>query len=59
MTNTQKANLLRKAMELLEDADVLVQQALGDSDVCYETHTRIQDIVDDLRYDVQELDNAL
>ena len=58
MQNTQKANLLRKAIDLLEDADVLVQQALGDSDVCYETHTRIQDLVDDLRYDVQEFDNA-
>ena len=58
MTNAQKANLLRKAMELLEDADVLVQQALGDSDVCYETHTRIQDLVDDLRCDVQEFEGA-
>lgn len=58
MTNKQKADLLRKAMELLEDADVLVQQALGDSDVCYETHTRIQDLVDDLRYDVQEFEGA-
>jgi tRNA U54 and U55 pseudouridine synthase Pus10 len=58
MKNAQKADLLRKAMELLEDADVLVQQALGACDVCEETHNRIQDLVDDLRYDVQEFDNA-
>lgn len=58
MKNAQKADLLRKAMELLEDADVLVQQALGACDVCEETHNRIQGIVDDLRYDVQEFDNV-
>lgn len=58
MKNAQKADLLRKAMELLEDADVLVQQALGACDVCEETHNRIQDLIDDLRYDVQEFDNA-
>lgn len=56
MKNAQKADLLRKAMELLEDADVLVQQALGACDVCEETHNRIQGIVDDLMYDVQELE---
>ena len=59
LTNKDKAQLLRDAMELLQDADVLVQQALGDSDVCFETHTRIQDLVDDLMYDVQEFEGTL
>ncbi len=58
LTNKDKAQLLRDAMELLQDADALIQQALGACDVCYETHTRIEDIVEDLRCDVMEFENA-
>ena len=58
LTDKDKAQLLRDAMELLMDADALVQQALGDTDVCYDTHNRIEDIVEDLRSDVMELDSA-
>jgi hypothetical protein len=56
LTDKDKAQLLRDAMELLQDADALVQRALGATDVCYETHNRIEDIVEDLRVDVMELD---
>jgi len=56
LTAKQKAAKLREAMELLEDADALIQDALGDSDVCYETHCRIEDIVEDLRCDVMEFE---
>jgi hypothetical protein len=59
LTNKDKAQLLRDAMELLQDADALVQRALGACDVCEETHNRIQGIVDDLTYDVMELEDAL
>jgi hypothetical protein len=59
LTDKDKAQLLRDAMELLQDADALIQQALGACDVCEETHTRIQDLVDDLTYDVMELEGAL
>jgi hypothetical protein len=58
LTEKDKAQLLRDAMELLQDADALIQQALGATDVCYETHNRIEDIVEDLRCDVMELDCA-
>ena len=58
VTNKQKADKLREAIALLEDADACMQAALGDSDVCYETHCAIQNIVDDLEVDVQEFDNA-
>lgn len=58
LTDKDKAQLLRDAMELLQEADALVQQALGATDVCYETHNRIEDIVEDLRCDVMELDSA-
>ena len=59
MTNAQKAARLRMAIDALQNADAWVQQALGASDVCYETHNRIQDLVDDLTYDVMELEGAL
>ncbi len=54
MFNAKQNELLLQAVELLEQADVLVQKALGASDVCYETHNRIQDIVEDLLCDIQD-----
>ena len=56
LTDKDKAQLLRDAMELLQDADALVQRALGACDVCEDTHNRIEDIIEDLRCDVMELD---
>ena len=58
VTNKQKADKLREAIALLQDADACIQAALGATDVCYETHNRLEDIVEDLRCDVQEFDNA-
>ena len=57
MTPQRRSELLNRAVELLEQADALVQEALGDSDVCYETHTQIQTVVDDLVTDIVEFDN--
>lgn len=59
LTDKDKAQLLRDAMELLQDADALIQRALGACDVCEDTHNRIEDIVEDLRCDVMELEGAL
>ena len=58
LTAKQKADKLREAIALLQDADACMQAALGDSDMCYDTHCAIQNIVDDLAVDVQEFDNA-
>ena len=58
VTAKQKADKLREAIALLQDADACMQAALGASDVCYETHNRIQDIIEDLEVDVEEFDNA-
>jgi tRNA U54 and U55 pseudouridine synthase Pus10 len=58
MTDKDKAQLLRDAMELLQDADALIQKALGACDVCEDTHNRIEDIVEDLRCDVMELEGV-
>ena len=59
MTDAQKAARLRMAIDALYDADALIQEALGDSDVRYETHNRIQDLVDDLTADVIEFEGKL
>jgi hypothetical protein len=54
MFNARQNKLLLEAVEALERADALIQQALGATDVCYETHNRIEDIVEDLLCDIQE-----
>jgi len=56
LTNKQKIEKLQEAIALLQDADNCMQAALGDSDVCYETHCAIQNIVDDLQEDVEDLE---
>ena len=58
MQNTQKAALLRRAIEQLEEADALVQEALGESDVCMETCMRIQDLIVDLEADIAEFEGT-
>lgn len=57
MTKQQQALKLREAIALLMDADALQQAAIGDSDVSYDNHNRIQDLIDDLTADVTLLDN--
>jgi hypothetical protein len=56
LTETQKAAKLREAIALLMDADALVQEALGDTDVCYDTHCGIEELIDELTADVMDLD---
>ena len=58
LTNKQKSALLNEAVDLLEQADALIQQALGACDVCEETHNRIQDIVADVIADIVEFDDG-
>ena len=57
MTKQQQALKLREAIALLMDADALQQAAIGESDVCYDNHNRIQDLINDLTADVTLLDN--
>jgi hypothetical protein len=56
LTAQQKADKLREAIALLQDVDALVQTALGDTDVCYDTHCQIEELIDELTVDVQEFD---
>ncbi len=55
LTIAQKINKLREAIALLQDADNLQQAALGDCDVCYDTHNNLQNIIDDLAEDIADL----
>ena len=57
LTAQQKILKLQEAIALLQDADALQQTGLADmdSDVCYETHTRIQSLIEDFEADIAEL----
>ena len=56
MAKIDKAELLRRAVEQLEEADALIQEALGECDVCMETCMRVQDLIIDLEADIAELE---
>ena len=58
LTNAQKSRLLNEAVDLMERADALIQRALGATDVCYETCTQLQNLIDDLVTDIAEFDSA-
>ena len=58
LTNAQKSRLLNEAVDLMEQADALIQRALGATDVCYETCTQLQNVIDDVITDIVEFDDA-
>jgi hypothetical protein len=53
LTNTEKAARLEMCVAMLQDVDAMQQAALGDSDVCYDNHNRIQDMIEDLEADIE------
>lgn len=48
MLNAKQNELLLKAVDLLNEADVLIQQALGASDECYELHNAIENCAEEV-----------
>ena len=48
MFNATQNKLLLEAVDLLYNADALIQQALGASDECYETHLSIECAAEDI-----------
>jgi hypothetical protein len=54
MLNAKQNELLLKAVDLLHEADLLVQQALGASDECYELHNAIENTAEDVLEYLQE-----
>jgi hypothetical protein len=58
LTNKEKADKLREAIALLMDVDALQQTGLAemDSDVCYELHNELEEIMDTLADAIEELE---
>lgn len=48
LTNAQRSVLLNKAVDLLHEADALLQQAMGAGDECYAIHNAIECAADDI-----------
>lgn len=52
LTPAEKAECLEMCVAMLHDVDAMQQSALGDSDVCYDNHNRIQDMISDFEADI-------
>ena len=59
MTVNAKIVKLNKVMDLLNQADVLLQKALGASDECYEMHNAIENVMDDVCDVIRTLDERV
>ena len=55
LSNKEKLERLEMCVAMLQDVDAMQQAALGASDVCYENHNRIQDLIEDFEADIEEL----
>lgn len=56
LTNKEKAERLQMCIALLHDVDAMQQAALGDSDVCYANHNKLQELIEDFETDVREFE---
>jgi hypothetical protein len=48
LTAKQRSIKLNQAIDLMEQADALIQEALGACDECQELHERIEDLTEDV-----------
>jgi hypothetical protein len=55
LTAEQKMAGLETAIEKLHEADCVMQAALGAGELCYELHTRLEDIADELQAEIDTL----
>lgn len=55
LTAAQKIAILESAIERLHESDALVQQALGATDECYDIHSALEDMADDLQSTIDTL----
>jgi uncharacterized coiled-coil DUF342 family protein len=55
MSNISKAIKLQEAIDKLHEADALVQQALGATEECYDLHSGIQSMADDIAEYAEQL----
>ncbi len=58
MLNAKQKQLLQQAIASLQNADALVQEALGATDACYDTHCGIEDLIADLEADLEDAEAA-
>lgn len=54
MLNAKQNELLLKVVDLLQEADVVLQQALGASDECYEMHNAIENCAEEVLDYIQQ-----
>ena len=59
MTVNAKIVKLNKVLDLLNQADCLMQEALGASDECYEMHNAIENVMDDVCDVIRTLDETV
>ena len=55
MSNISKANKLQEAINKLHEADALLQEALGNTEQCFELHCAIENVADELQEAVEQL----
>ena len=58
LTKQEKIERLEMAIALLNDADAMLQAALGASDECYELHNAIENVADELQEQITGLELA-
>ena len=56
LTAKEKIERLEMAIALLQDADAMMQAALGASDECYDLHNAIEDVADELQEHIVGMD---
>ena len=55
LTAKEKRERLEMAIALLNDADAMIQAALGASDGCYEIHNAIEEVIDEVTDKLAEI----
>lgn len=55
LKNSEKVARLEMCVALLQDVDAMQQAAMGDSDICYANHNKIQELIEDFETDIEEL----
>lgn len=58
LTAKEKMERLEMAIALLNDADAMIQAALGASDECYEIHNAIEEVIDEVTDKLAEAESA-
>lgn len=56
MTNAEKAERLRQVVNMLEQADGIMRQTLGDTDSGLSLHYGFDSLIEDLWHEIQDLD---